>query len=553
MAILTLNRNELEKEIGKINEKILEKISMFGTPVENFNENELSIEVFPNRPDLLSFQGFKRAMLSFLEKSGINEYSTQNPAKNYKVIIEKEVKKVRPFTACAIVKNLKLNNEKIKEIIDIQEKLHLTFGRNRKKLAIGIYPLEKINLPITYTAKKPEEIKFIPLESNKEMNARQILSQHPTGREYANLLEGYEVFPVFIDANNEVLSVPPIINSDKTGKINESTKEVFIECSGFNIEYLKKALNMIVCAMSDMGGKIYQMEIQDKEKSLSPNLDYEEMQFSIENINKTLGIELTEKEVKKLLEKMNLGYKKEKNSIALVPPYRTDILHEIDIAEEVAIAYGYENFIPQIPQISTIGTEDKISILKRKISEILIGLGLLEISTFHISTKEKQYKNLGIRETKEMDLIEIIDSKTENNILRTNLAGQSMTILSENSNSEYPQKLFEIGKVFSSDKSKETEINEKNNLCIALCSENSNFTEIKQVLDYLFRMLDIKYEIKDAEDSKFIDGRCGKVILEKNNKPIEIGLMGEISPNVLKNHKIKMPVSLLEICIENLE
>jgi len=544
MTILTLNKKQLENKIGEITPELEEKISMFGTPVEEITETEISIEIFPNRPDLLSLQGFTRAITSFLKKTQQTNYKPEKPEKDYKVIVDKSVKRVRPFTVCAIIKNLELNNNKIKELIDIQEKLHASYGRNRKKLAIGIYPLEQIKLPITYLALPPEQIKFTPLESNKEMTGKQILSQHPTGREYAHLLKDAKVFPIFKDANNEILSMPPIINSQKTGKITETTKEVFIECSGFNFEYLKKTINIIVTALADMGGKIYSMEIKDKKSFISPDLGPEKMPFSIENINKTLGLTLNEKEIKTLLEKM--GITTEKN-IALIPPYRTDILHEIDLAEEVAIAYGYDKFIPEIPDISTIGKEDKTAILKKKISDILVGLNLLEISTYHLSTKEKQFKKLSIKDFKNQ-MIEVEDSKTENNILRNSLLAQSIQILSKNSDAEYPQKIFELGKVFSHSNSSETQIGEKENLCISLCHEKANFTEIKQILDYLTRMLNIKYELKETEHPSFIKGRCGEIII--NNE--SIGIIGEINPTVLRNNKIKMPVASMEIEIKKL-
>ena len=544
MTILTLNKQKLESKIGKIDETMQNKISMFGTPVEEVTETKLSVEIFPNRPDLLSQPGFERALLTFLKNPGIQKYKTEKPEKDYKVIIDKSVKQVRPFTACAIIKNLSLNNEKIKEIIDIQEKLHGSYGRNRKKLAIGIYPLEAIKLPITFKALPPEEIKFQPLEFPKEITGRQILSQHPAGRDYGNLLKDAEVFPIFQDANNEILSMPPIINSHKTGKISEKTKAVFIECSGFHPEYLKKTLNMVVCAFADLGGKIYEMEIQDKKSEISPNLEPEKMPFTIEKINKTLGLSLSEKEIRKLLEKMGITIEKD---TALIPAYRTDILHEIDLAEEVAIAYGYDNFEPEIPDISTIGEEDKTAIQKRKIAEILAGLGLLEISTFHLSTKEKQYKKLNIKEF-HPKMIEVLDSKTENNILRTSLLSHNISTLSENSDAEYPQKIFELGKVFYHDENTETGVGEKEKLSISLCHEKANFTGIKQILDYLSRMFDFKYEIQETENPTFINGRIGKIIVNEK----EIGILGEISPIVLKNNKIKMPVCSLEIDIKNI-
>ena len=546
MTVLTMNRKELEARVGKITPEIENKITMMGTPVENVSENEVAVEVFPNRPDLLSLQGFARSFLQYIGKTNPAQFVVNKPEKDYAVTIDKSVKQVRPQTVCAIVKNLKLNDEKIKEIVDIQEKLHLTIGRKRKKLAIGVYPLEHIKLPITFMAKKPEDIKFVPLESPglKEMNGRQILRNHPTGRDYAFLLEDAEVFPVFVDASNKILSMPPIINSHETGKITEKTTEVFIECSGHNLPYLKKALNIIVAAMIDMGGKVYAMNIYEgwTGKTITPDLEPEQMEFSIENINKVLGLQLTEKEIIKNLQKMGVGYKNEKGkSIALVPAYRADVLHWVDLAEEVAIGYGYDNFKPEIPAISTIGEEDFSAVKKRTVCSILTGLGLLECSSFHLTTKDDIKKmNYEFR-----DFIEVLDSKTEYQVLRNDLTSNLLKIFSENSDSQYPQKIFEIGRVFELDKESKTEtgIKETDKLAIAICQETVSFTDLKQILDYLFKMLEKPYEIKEAEVVGYISGRCGHILVDGK----VIGVLGEIAPRVLKNWKIKMPVVSCEI------
>jgi len=309
MANVKINRKLFEKEIGKIDEKMQDKISLMGTPVYSISNDEIEIEIYPNRPDLLSYQGFKRAFLAFLGKEkGTKEYKINPPKKDYLVTIDSSVKNIRPYTACAIVSELKLDNDKIKEIIDIQEKLHITLGRKRKKLAIGIYPLEKIKLPITFKALDPEKIRFTPLESEKEMSGLEILEKHPTGKEYASLLAGKPKFPIFIDAENKILSMPPIINSNLTGKVDENTKEIFIECSGFDFEILKKCLNILVVALADMGGKIYQMELRYAKKEVTPNLNPEKIKISLENTNKLLGLNLKEKEIGELLEKMGHKY-----------------------------------------------------------------------------------------------------------------------------------------------------------------------------------------------------------------------------------------------------
>ncbi len=555
MAVITINKKIFEKEIGKLDGAMQNRIAMFGTPVEGLTATEVQIEIFPNRPDILSYQGFKRAFLAFIgKKTGLIDYKINPPEKDYSVVVDDSVKNVRPFTACAIIKGLKLDDDKIKEIIDLQEKMHVTLGRKRKKIAIGIYPLEKIKLPITFKALEPDRIKFVPLESDREMSGLEILQRHPTGREYAHLLAGKEKFPVFVDAEDKILSMPPVINSKDTGKITEETKDVFVECSGFDFEILKKALNILVASLADMGGKIYQMEIKypkehswtesltfskkRQSKEITPDLSPDKMNISIENANKLLGLNLNDKQVKSLIEKMGHNYDKGKVKI---PAWRVDVIHEVDLIEDVAIAYGYENFIPEIPKISTIGEEDKREIIKRKISEIFSGMGMLEVLNYHLTNRDLQFKKMGMPEK---DFVELEESKTEYNILRKNLSHYLMRIFSENSDSEYPQRIFEIGRVFE----RKQKITEHDNLAAAISS--GNFTEMKQIIGYLARMLGIEIQILEAENfpAYFIEGRAGKIMLDKK----EIGFVGEIHPRILRNWKIKMPVALFEISMEEI-
>ena len=539
MANVKFNKKNFEKEIGKLDEVMQNKIAMFGTTVEQINENEIEIEVNPNRPDLLSYQGFKRSFLNFLGKTkGLKKYEIKKPEKDYEVIVESSVKDVRPHTACAIVKKLKLDNEKIKELIDLQEKLHFTVGRKRKKLAIGIYPLEKIKLPIKYLALEPDKIKFIPLETNKEMSGLEILQRHPTGRDYAHLLAGKSKFPVFIDASNNILSMPPIINSQLTGKITEETKEVFVECSGFEMDILEKCLNIVVASLAEIGGEIYQMKVDSK---TTPDLKIEKRKISLENANKLLGLNLNEKQIKELLERMGYNYS---NGEVEIPSWRFDILHEVDIIEDIAIAYGYDKFIPEMPQISTIGQENLREVIKKKISEILSGLNMLEISNYHLTNKRDQFEKMGIPEKQEKNFIEVENSKTDYTILRKDLTHYLLKTFSENTDSEYPQRIFETGRIF--DQKEDKSFEEKENLSGALIP--GNFTETKQVLLHLFSMLNIEIKLKEPEKfpMHFIDGRVAEIILGEE----KIGYLGEIHPKILKNWKIKMPTALFEIDLE---
>lgn len=537
MALVKFSRKEFEKYV-KITPKIEEKIAMFGTPLESLSDDEVGIEIFPNRPDLLSMQGYLRAFLAFIGRDkGLVKYKINKPEKDYEVNVHRSVRDVRPYTACAIVKNLKFDGEKIKEIMDVQEKIHATLGRNRKKVAIGIYPLEKIKLPIIYGTRKPQDIKFIPLDTRREMTAIEILKNHPTGKEYAHLLEGFKRYPVFVDAAGEVLSMPPIINSQKTGKVTEETKEVFVECSGFDFNALKKTLNIITTMLAEMGGEIYQMKLNYRRQEITPDLEPEKMKISLESANKLLGVQIKEKDLKGLLEMMGYGYE---NGEVLVPAWRVDILHEVDIIEDLAIAYGYDEFEGELPSVATLGKESKKERIKSKIADILAGLGMIEISSHHLLIKDEA-KKIG-----QKNFIEVEKSKTEYAVLRQGLLCPVLKALSKNVDSEYPQKIFEMGKVFARDDRSETGLKEQEKLCIA--ATPGNFTEIKQILDYLLPALGVECKIEEASVSNYIDGRTARILL--NGK--EIGILGEIHPSILKNWHLKMPLACLEIDLDEL-
>lgn len=532
MPTIKINKRELENLIGKKfpDDKLADRISYLGTALEDIDENEITVEIFPNRPDLLSVQGFARAFSSFMNiKKGLKHYEVKRS--EYKLKVEDSVKDVRPFTACAVIKNLKFDEQKIKDVIEIQEKLHITYGRNRKKVAIGIYPFEKIKMPITFLAKKPEEIIFQPLGYPSEINGLQILSKHKTGREYAHLLEGKDKFPIFVDKNNKILSMPPIINSEEIGKITEDTKDVFIECSGFDSNVLNKCLNMIVTSLADMGGEIYSVEMQyGTKKYISPDLKPEEMKIDLDYVNKRLGLNLKEHEIKDCLERMGYDYKDKK---VLIPSYRADVLHQADLIEDIAIAYGYENFKPEIPNVSTIGEEDKLERFKSKITEILTGLGLIETSTYHLTSK---YKN-------KLNCIELSNALSQDyNALRSWMIPSLLDVLSKNKHNEYPQNIFEAGVVFKKGES-ETGIIEDKKLTVLLCGNKINYTSIKQVFDALIRSLGIKCAFKETEHECFKEGYVAKVSIADK----EFALIGELNNKILSEFELDIPVSAFEL------
>lgn len=545
MPSITLNKKVFEQLVGKELplEELKDRISMLGTDLEDVRGNEILVEVFPNRPDMLSEQGFARAFSSFIGvKTGLRKYVVkESKDSNHKVIIDPSVKEIRPYTTCAIVKGLHFDEETLKQIIQIQEKLHITYGRKRKKAAIGIYPLDKITFPVTYKADTPNKIKFKPLEAHREMTASEILEEHKAGKEYAHLLQGLTKYPFFIDAKHEILSMPPVINSDKTGRVTDKTKDVFVECSGFDFQVLSTCLNMIVTALADMGGEIYSVKLEYPEGAkVTPNLTPTKMKLDLAYINNRLGLSLTEKEAVKLLEKMGYGFEAGQ---VLIPAYRADILHQVDLGEDIAIAYGYEHFQEEIPNVATIGEEDAFEKFSRKVRELLVGLQLLEVKNFHLTTKEDLTTKVNLT----VEPISLKNAIGDHNHLRNSIMPSLLKTLAENQHHEYPQNIFELGRIFVPWDT-ETGILEPEHLAVMLCHDKTDFTEIRQTAEVLLRAVGLECSVKESEHPPFISGRSGDILIDGK----KIGVIGEVHPQVLANWSITMPVVAFELNMNRL-
>jgi phenylalanyl-tRNA synthetase beta chain len=530
MAKLKFSRDLMEQHL-KLDTVTLNQFNLFGTPLESLTDDEVELEISANRADLFSTYGFLKAFQAYQGKNtGLQTFKVAHESKpTYKVIVDKSVKSVRPHTVCAVVNNLKLTETNLREIINLQEKLHLTIGRQRKKCAIGVYPLDKITFPVKYEARKPADITFVPLGELKPLLAQQILQKHPAGKAYAHLLEKEEKYPLFVDAKKQILSMPPIINSQETGQVTTKTNALFVECSGYDIPTLNAVLSVIVTTLAEMGGSIEAVDIQDDHKHVTPNLHPQKIKISKEAIEKTLGLTLSEKEIEKLLARMGHTYAK---GTVQYSGARTDILHEIDIIEDIAIAYGYDNLTPLTPQVPGEGEESPAAKIDTKIIETLTGLGFIETSSLHFVTAEE------VAHEEQKHLLEVESPRTEYAFLRPNLIIPTLRTLAHNLHAEYPQKICETGTVFTKHND---EIKETPRLVIA--HSPANFTTIKQALDYLFRMLNITYTVEEAKVPGCIEGRTASIHVDNKN----IGFLGEIHPKTLRDWHLKMPLALAEL------
>ena len=415
MPTITIDKKDLLELIGKeVDDKILmEKIPMMGTELESFDD-EITVEIFPDRPDMLSVEGFALALQGFLNiKTGLYHFELSDS--EYRASIDEKVKKVRPDAVCAVVKDIELNDAAIKSLMQVQEKLHLTHGRNRRRVAIGVHDLDKIDFPVCYTT-MPKDYRFIPLECSEEMNLREILQKHKKGVEYKHLLEKYEEYPLWIDSKEQVLSMPPIINSEHT-KVTETTKSLFIDITGYGLKYLKQALNILIMSLAIRKGKIYSVNVKDGNREYRyPDMTPKRMEIDVAYTNKVLGLDLSFNEISEFLKRMRYGIE---GKNVLIPAYRADIMHKIDIVEDVAIAYGFNNFKPEIPNISTIGENDPFEEFLRIIRNLVIGFKLTEVKNYILTNKEDLFKKMNLEEER---IAEMQNALTvEYNVLRNSL------------------------------------------------------------------------------------------------------------------------------------
>jgi phenylalanyl-tRNA synthetase beta chain len=527
MVVVEFLSSEMEKRTGLSKDKIIDGLTEIGAPCEYLDETKkILAELTPNRPDWYSMEGLARSLVSYYRKEN-NQYSAQDG--NFKVIVDKSVSRVRPHSLCAVVQGLKLDDEKITDIVLLQEKLLATLGRRAKKFGIGFYPLDAIKFPVRYTLMEPGKIKYRPLNYPHEANANEILEKHPKGIEHGHVLDGLKRYPVFLDGNENIMALIPIVNSQDTGKVNVGTKDVFIEVTGTDVNAVRSALNIIVCSLSDMGGKIISVDMEYPDDNFkSPDLEMRRIKLELNRVGQILGIDLKKKKAGELLSMM--GYTLEGDEV-LVPPYRADILGEIDIIEDIAIAYGYNEFEPSIPNFFTPG--DPVKRYDR-IDNIMRGMGFSQIDSFILTNEEK------IRECGYDGPIKTIlnPSGDEFTAIRPTLIPDMLDTFTTNKTKGIPQKYYEIGVIFDG--------TSRRKLSFGIMSSGLEFSEVKGYLQTLMRELGIDFSLS-AEKMKIFDSEKGaRIIVDGKEK----GVFGKLDPKYLLEKGVKFDIYLCELEIE---
>ena len=498
------------------------------------------MNIVQNRPDYSTDYGVALGLQGLL---GIKTGSIKlviKKSKNYRISVKPTVSKIRPFVTGIIAKNGKIDDKAIKQLMTMQEDLHFGIGRKRKKSSIGIHDLDTISFPLLYTTVTRNH-KFIPLNSKKDLLISEIIADTETGKDYGHLLGQSSQVPIIIDANQQTVSFPPIINAAIT-TVTTKTKNLFVEVTGINKEDAEDMLSVVATILQSAGFTLEHIQISGAKNS-SPKLQEKKMNVDSSLINQTLGLNLNTTKIITSLKKSRINaLSKGKNIICTIPAYRFDIFGPMDLVEEVALGYGIENFEPTISPSQTLGQINPISLQLKSLNQIMIGLGFLEALNSSLSSKRVLY-DMTNRDSK--NIISVLDSKSqEHTILRDSILPGLLENLSRNIHESYPQKMFETGGIFNLD----TPISEKTNLSVISAHKDANFTEIKSVLQTVLKIgFGIEIQTKTAVNSSFKNGHCANIIFNGNI----IGIIGEIDSKIIDNYKIRVPIVGFEISLSD--
>jgi phenylalanyl-tRNA synthetase beta chain len=534
---------------GKDLNELIDFLPYIGLDIEGIDNETIRVEYNPNRPDFASGYGIVRALKGILNiETGIPKLQL---FKNniYKIYVESSVKQVRPVIVALVAKkNGVHDNETIKQLISIQEDLHNGIGRRRKKASIGIHDLDTIKFPITYKTVS-DDFSFVPLGVVSSNTIKQILNEFDSGRQYGHILEKSNRYPILVDEDNNVLSFPPIINGNVT-KVTPETNNLFIEITANNQKTAEDILAILAITFHDIGFEIHNVSIKNSGMiEYTPKMDTLSIDVDVSYINSILGLELTRKEIVLFLKKSRLdAYAADEDTdiiTCVVPRYRTDILHAIDIIEEVAIGYGVYNLKPTMSAWNSVGQKNSLSIYFDIVRRTLAGSNMLEVVNFSLVNKNSQYELMGLKIPDNVLTVDATKSK-DHEVLRASMIPSLLQSLSHNVHSQYPQKLFEIGKTFYRDNT----IKEIWCLAAVIAHNDADFTEIKSIMQTFLKVaFDKDIFTQENANSFFIEGRSARVILDKKHN---IGIIGEVTPLAIDNFKIRVPVSAFELNLSQL-
>ncbi|MCR4939019.1 MAG: phenylalanine--tRNA ligase subunit beta [Treponemataceae bacterium] len=516
-----------------------------------------------NRPDLWSTGGIARQLR--IHRTGkISDFSSfLSYNKNFKdfgnrvVNVDPELKEIRPYMTAFVISGKPIDEPMLLDIIQTQEKLCWNFGRKRRSISMGVYRSAQIKWPVNYHAVDPDKTSFVPLACDTPMTCRQILTDHPKGKEYGWILEGKKKFPLLSDSTGETMSMAPIINSATLGAVKVGDSDLMVEMTGTDMAGLLLATNIVACDFADAGYTILPVQVKHPYDTgfgkdiVTPFYFQETTDAKLSAVNKRLGSNLSSEEVIQALAKMDCTAKvTEKDGDTLFtitpPPYRNDFLHEVDVIEDIMMGKELSFFAPEKPHDFTIGRLLPVTLLSRKAKELMVGMGYQEMIFNYLGSKKDYIDNMNIDAS---GVIEIANPMSENyQFVRPSIIASLLSAEAGSANAVYPHKVFETGKVSFLCEEENTGTKTVQSLGFLTASGDANFNTAASEVATLLHFLNQEYVVSEANDPRFIPGRQANIM--KNGK--NIGIFGEIHPQVLENWQITVPCVAGELNLEEL-
>jgi phenylalanyl-tRNA synthetase beta chain len=511
------------------------------------------------RPDIFDIGGLSRYLRGFIgARTGLVAYDVDEP--RLSVSVDPNLSKpesLRPYIACAVLRQVELDHERIKLLMNLQEDLHWALGRNRKLASIGVYDFDALHgTRYRYDAVAPDGVRFVPLgfdpaQPESALTPREILERHKTGMEFAHLLRELRAYPLLRDERGTVLSMPPIINSEST-RVTLKTRQCFVDVTGLSQRSVDRALAILVANLKEIMPQAVIEAVTILTPAgprQTPDLNPTSMGLSLADAAATLGAELDLERLRRLLERMghDVIVDADRRLIVSVPAWRNDVMHPVDLIEDAAVAYGYDKLEPQLVPTFTIGAPRQIEEQSALARRILAGLGLHQVITLTLTSEAAAFRKWRLEDDSRAVRIENPIS-VEQTICRVNLLPGLLETLAINKQYDLPQQLFEVGDCCFLDEQAETGAREERTLAAALIGPHVGYADIRAICDALGHELDREIGIRAAEHASFIPGRAAELVRDGRR----LGIMGELHPEVLENYGLKHPVAVLELSLEKL-
>ncbi len=518
------------------------------------HEDEAKIELNDtNRPDLWTVEGIARQIHGKLT-GAYRKYHFVADAPRARIEVDASMECARPFVAAFIAKGLSIDDAVLRELIQAQEKLSDTLGRRRRSIAIGIYKLNGIAFPVEYRAVRGDEVEFVPLGMDEPMTPSRIVEEHPKGREYRHALPEDGRFPILVDSEGTILSMPPIINSNDVGCVEPGDSDLFVEATGTDLKHILVALNILAANLSDRGAVIERVESRYPydtplgQNVAAPCALEQRVEVSPAEANSILGTELSLEEMEGDLLSYGLNVKrKDTETLVVTPPfYRHDLLHPVDVVEDMAISKGYDFFSPLLPECFTVGRLSAIEELSDRVRDILSWGGCTEIVSPILTTAEKL---AGKCRRGEKEIIKIANVMTENySVVRNWILPSLLEVESESQKAPYPHRMFEVGETAlrrtSNNMGSETRVRAG----MLLADPKASFSEAHSLLEWLLFHLKLDSELEECDLEWCIPGRGATITVDTR----AVGWIGELHPEVLENWGIKVPAAAFELDLDTL-